>query len=140
MSRWSERAATKRLSTCIWKTRPWWAAWRGPVTRRANPTARAARRKERFTSAASSGSSADRYYAEHPEPEYGPAGNQLGTRVAIVGSGPAGLSAAFYLARQGYRVTIFEAEKEAGGMLRTAIPPYRLPKDVVDRDIKNVRR
>ncbi|MDE2181547.1 MAG: FAD-dependent oxidoreductase [Alphaproteobacteria bacterium] len=80
----------------------------------------------------------DRYYAEHPEPEYGPVENQLETRVAIVGSGPAGLSAAFYLARLGHQVTIFEAEREAGGMLRTAIPAYRLPKDVVDRDIKNV--
>ncbi len=81
---------------------------------------------------------ADRYYAEHPEPEYGPVENQLATRAAVVGSGPAGLSAAFYLARQGHQVTIFESEQEAGGMLRTAIPPYRLPKDVVDRDIKNV--
>lgn len=80
----------------------------------------------------------DRYYAEHPEPEYGPVEKQLDTRVAVVGSGPAGLSAAFYLARQGHQVTIFEAEPEAGGMLRTAIPAYRLPKDVVDRDIKNV--
>ena len=81
---------------------------------------------------------ADRYYAEHPEPEYGPVENQLGTRIAVVGSGPAGLSAAFYLAREGHQVTIFEAENKAGGMLRTAIPPYRCPNDVVDRDIKNV--
>ncbi|MEJ2116642.1 MAG: FAD-dependent oxidoreductase [Alphaproteobacteria bacterium] len=80
----------------------------------------------------------DHYYAEHPEPEYGPVEKQLDTRVAVVGSGPAGLSAAFYLARQGHQVTIFEAEAEAGGMLRTVIPSYRLPKDVVDRDIKNV--
>ena len=80
----------------------------------------------------------DRYYAEHPQPEYGPVEKQLATRVAIVGSGPAGLSAAFYLAREGHQVTIFEAEAEAGGMLRTAIPPYRLPKDIVDRDILNV--
>ena len=80
----------------------------------------------------------DHYYAEHPEPEYGPVENQLATRVAVVGSGPAGLSAAFYLAREGHQVTIFEAEKKAGGMLRTAIPPYRCPNDVVDRDIKNV--
>lgn len=80
----------------------------------------------------------DYYYDEHPEPEYGPVENQLETKVAVVGSGPAGLSAAFYLARNGHQVTVFEAEKEAGGMLRTGIPEYRLPKDVVDRDIKNV--
>ncbi|MBP9147686.1 MAG: FAD-dependent oxidoreductase [Rhodoferax sp.] len=81
---------------------------------------------------------ADHYYAEHPEPEYGPVEHQLATRVAVVGSGPAGLSAAFYLAREGHQVTIFEAESKPGGMLRTAIPPYRCPNDVVDRDIKNV--
>ncbi len=80
----------------------------------------------------------DTYYAKHPEPEYGPPEKILDTTVAVVGSGPAGLSAAFYLARQGHKVTIFEAEKQAGGMLRTGIPSYRLPKDVVDRDIKNV--
>ncbi len=80
----------------------------------------------------------DKYYSEHPEPEYGPVEEQRDTKVAIVGSGPAGLSAAFYLARNGHQVTVFEAEKEAGGMLRTGIPAYRLPKDIVDRDIKNV--
>ncbi len=81
---------------------------------------------------------ADHYYADHPEPEYGPVEKQRDTRVAIVGSGPAGLSAAFYLARNGHQVTIFESETQAGGMLRTGIPAYRLPNDVVDRDIKNV--
>ncbi|MEN7973842.1 MAG: FAD-dependent oxidoreductase, partial [Verrucomicrobiota bacterium] len=80
----------------------------------------------------------DHYYDEHPEPEYGPVEEQLKTKVAIVGSGPAGLSAAFYLARNGHQVTIFEAETQAGGMLRTGIPAYRLPNEVVDRDIKNV--
>ncbi|MBN2162706.1 MAG: FAD-dependent oxidoreductase [Pontiellaceae bacterium] len=80
----------------------------------------------------------DHYYDEHPEPEYGPVENQLATKVAIVGSGPAGLSAAFYLARKGHQVTIFEAEIQPGGMLRTGIPAYRLPNEVVDRDIKNV--
>jgi heterodisulfide reductase subunit A len=80
----------------------------------------------------------DRYYSENPEPEFGPAETQLETKVAIVGSGPSGLSAAFYLARNGHQVTIFESETEAGGMLRTGIPSYRLPKEVVDRDIKNV--
>ena len=54
--RWSGRAATKKPSTCIWKTHLWWAAWRGRVMRRASPTAHAARKKERFKSAASSGS------------------------------------------------------------------------------------
>lgn len=81
---------------------------------------------------------ADRYYAEHPEPEYGPVEDQLDSRVAIVGSGPGSLNAAFHLAKAGHRVTVFESEKEAGGMLRHGIPAYRVPKDVLDRDIKNI--
>ena len=80
----------------------------------------------------------DRYYAAHPLPEYGPPETLLEQRVAIVGSGPAGLSAAYHLARTGYRVTIIEAAELPGGMLRYAIPAYRLPKDVLDRDIANV--
>jgi heterodisulfide reductase subunit A-like polyferredoxin len=61
-----------------------------------------------------------------------------GKRVAVVGSGPAGLTAAWQLARQGYGVKIFEAAPVAGGFLRLAIPAYRLPADVVDQDISNV--
>ncbi len=61
-----------------------------------------------------------------------------GRRVAVVGSGPAGLTAAWQLARKGYRVKIFEAAPEPGGMLRLAIPGYRLPAPVVERDIENV--
>jgi len=80
----------------------------------------------------------DRYYSQHPQPEYGPPDTKLDGKVAIVGSGPAGLSAAYQLARKGYRVTIFEAAPEAGGMLRYGIPSYRLPKDVVDRDLLNI--
>ncbi len=80
----------------------------------------------------------DRYYARHPEPEYGPPGTRNGKTVAVVGSGPAGLSAAYFLARKGYGVTVFEAGPEAGGMLRHGIPPFRLPKELVDRDIRNV--
>jgi heterodisulfide reductase subunit A len=61
-----------------------------------------------------------------------------GKRVAIVGSGPAGLTAAWQLARGGYGVKIFEAAPVAGGFLRLAIPAYRLPPEVVDQDISNV--
>jgi heterodisulfide reductase subunit A-like polyferredoxin len=81
---------------------------------------------------------ADHYYADHPEPEYGPPQKLLDKRVAVVGSGPAGLTLAYHLARKGYRVKIFEAEPEAGGLLRFGIPSFRLPKSVLDRDIKNV--
>jgi len=62
-----------------------------------------------------------------------------GRRVAIVGSGPTGLTAAWQLARKGYGVKIFEAAPEPGGFLRLAIPSYRLPVEVVERDIDNVR-
>ena len=81
---------------------------------------------------------ADWYYEQHPEPEYGPPAEKTGKSIAIVGSGPSGLTAAYFLAKKGHRVVIFEAGAEAGGMLRAGVPPYRLPKDVVGRDIKNV--
>ena len=63
-----------------------------------------------------------------------------GRSVAIVGSGPAGLSAARFLALLGYTVTIFEREDAPGGVLRLGIPPYRLPRDVLDRSIDAVHR
>jgi len=81
---------------------------------------------------------ADWYYARHPEPDYGAMENTRDRKVAVVGSGPAGLTAAYFLARSGYPVTVFEADREPGGMLRSSLPDYRLPKDVVDRDIRNV--
>ena len=57
------------------------------------------------------------------------------SRVAIIGSGPAGLAAAWDLRRAGYPVTIFESEPEPGGMLRYGIAPYRLPRKVLDAEI-----
>lgn len=58
--------------------------------------------------------------------------------VAIIGSGPAGLSCAYYLARMGYRATIFEAMPVLGGKLRWAIPDYRLPKKILDQEIEKI--
>ncbi|MBI2407458.1 MAG: FAD-dependent oxidoreductase [Gemmatimonadetes bacterium] len=65
-------------------------------------------------------------------------GTPRAERVAVVGSGPAGLACAYHLARFGYGVTVYEAAPEAGGMLRLGIPEYRLPRDVLDRDIARV--
>lgn len=61
-----------------------------------------------------------------------------GKRVAVVGAGPAGLSAAYYLALEGHKVTILESEKEPGGTLRFGIPSYRLPNHVLDQEINDV--
>ena len=58
--------------------------------------------------------------------------------VAVIGSGPAGLSCAFHLGRIGYRVTLFEGARQAGGMLRYGIPEYRLPKGVLDNEIRYI--
>ncbi len=65
------------------------------------------------------------------------AGSKRG-RLAVIGSGPAGLSACYHLARFGYRVTLFEARQELGGMLRYGIPRYRLPRAVLNREISRI--
>jgi NADPH-dependent glutamate synthase beta subunit-like oxidoreductase len=59
-----------------------------------------------------------------------------GKKTAVIGSGPAGLAAAFYLRKQGYTVRVFDKMPKAGGMLRYGIPAYRLPKDVLDKQIR----
>jgi NADH-quinone oxidoreductase subunit F len=63
-----------------------------------------------------------------------------GRKIAIAGAGPAGLTAAFYLALLGHDVTVFDPLPEAGGMLRFALPEYRLPKPVLKREIELIER
>lgn len=67
-----------------------------------------------------------------PESTHGP------EAVAVIGSGPAGCSAAWQLTRLGYRVDLFEALPVAGGLLRSALPPYRLPRDVLDGELERL--
>lgn len=64
--------------------------------------------------------------------------SETGKKVAIVGSGPAGLTAAWFLRKSGHSVTVFEALPKTGGMLRTGIPRYRLPENVLDQEIKDI--
>ena len=62
-----------------------------------------------------------------------------GKSVAVVGSGPAGLTAAYYLAKQGHQVSVFEALPEPGGMARVGIPEYRLPRDILAKEIEDIK-
>jgi len=63
-----------------------------------------------------------------------------GEKIAIIGSGPAGLTAAYELIEKGYLVAVFESIPEPGGMLRKCIPEYRLPKTVLETEIKRIRK
>ena len=66
--------------------------------------------------------------------------HNYGKKIAIIGSGPAGLSCAYYLARDGYKVTVFEKQRKVGGMLTLGIPNFRLEKGVVNSEIDVLRR
>lgn len=61
-----------------------------------------------------------------------------GKKVAVVGAGPCGLSAAYYLRKQGHAVTVFESQPEAGGMLRYGIPAYRMPREIVQDEVADL--
>lgn len=61
-----------------------------------------------------------------------------GKKVAVIGAGPSGLTAAYYLAKKGHSVTVFEKNEKAGGQCRYGIPSYRLPDDLLDREIDNI--
>jgi NADH-quinone oxidoreductase subunit F len=63
-----------------------------------------------------------------------------GRKIAVVGAGPAGLTAAFYLSMLGHEVTVYDSKSEAGGMLRFALPEYRLPKSILRREIELIER
>lgn len=71
------------------------------------------------------------YILEHPDTFYRAPETETGHKVALVGAGPAGLSAAYYLRKAGHDVTVFDKMEEPGGMLTYAIPNYRLPKSYV---------
>lgn len=81
---------------------------------------------------------ADYYYEKYPEPPQVEIKKSTGKRVAVVGSGPSGLTAAYHLALKGHKVKIFEAAPVLGGMLMLSLPSFRLPKHIVERDIKNI--
>jgi NADPH-dependent glutamate synthase beta subunit-like oxidoreductase/CO/xanthine dehydrogenase FAD-binding subunit len=80
------------------------------------------------------------YILEHPNVLGKPGQSRIEKKVAIVGSGPAGLSAAFYLSRIGHKVTVFENMEKPGGLLTYGIPPFRLPKDIVNRQIETLQK
>jgi NADPH-dependent glutamate synthase beta subunit-like oxidoreductase len=63
-----------------------------------------------------------------------------GKKAAVIGAGPSGLTAAWYLARKGHAVTVFESQKQTGGMMRYGIPPYRLNRDILDKEIAIIEK
>jgi anaerobic selenocysteine-containing dehydrogenase/NADPH-dependent glutamate synthase beta subunit-like oxidoreductase len=82
-----------------------------------------------------------RFVADQAHDEEPPLPSETGKeRVAIIGSGPAGLSCAYYLAKEGYSVTIFEALPIPGGMLSVGIPDFRLPRKILEAEINSIRR
>jgi NADPH-dependent glutamate synthase beta subunit-like oxidoreductase/NAD-dependent dihydropyrimidine dehydrogenase PreA subunit len=83
-----------------------------------------------------------RFATDHGQPlvrHVTPPAHRYDERVAIIGAGPTGLSAAYYLGRRGYQVTVIDAMPVAGGMMGVGIPEYRLPRAELNRDIEAIR-
>ena len=78
------------------------------------------------------------YAMEHKDVYYAAPAVETGVKVAVVGAGPAGLSAAYYLRKAGHSVTVYDKMEKAGGMLQYAIPHYRLPKTYVDNVVSAI--
>lgn len=81
---------------------------------------------------------AEDFYKKFPQAPEKNIENKSGKKIAVIGSGPAGLTAAYHLALKGHSVVVFEAAAHAGGMLMLTLPEYRLPKHVVSRDVQNI--
>ncbi len=81
-----------------------------------------------------------RYIADRVGEYIPPQIKKIDKSVAIIGSGPGGLTAASDLALKGYNVSIFESAQKPGGMLRACIPSYRLPKDILDKEINDIEK
>jgi NADPH-dependent glutamate synthase beta subunit-like oxidoreductase/CO/xanthine dehydrogenase FAD-binding subunit len=80
------------------------------------------------------------YILEHSDRFLRPPESETGRRVAVIGSGPAGLSAAYYLRKSGHQVTVFDRMEKAGGMLAHGIPAYRLPRGTVERVVETLEK
>jgi len=82
----------------------------------------------------------EQVYEEHLKSERAKRAQKVaGEKIAVIGSGPAGLTVAYELSQKGYGVTVFEALPEAGGMLRKCIPNYRLPRQILEREIQLIK-
>ncbi|MFO7999431.1 MAG: 2Fe-2S iron-sulfur cluster-binding protein, partial [Bacteroidales bacterium] len=75
---------------------------------------------------------------ESPDRFMPPTKPASGKKVAVIGAGPGGLTAAYFLATEGHQVEIFEGSPHAGGMLRYGIPPYRLPNDIIEKEVEGI--